>query len=263
MDNAPLLTANQLSMVYPDNVLALKSVDFNLFVGERVAIIGSNGSGKSTLLHCLTGVLPASSGTLSAFGTAISPGAVGNAATRKQVHQQIGWIFQHHGLVKRSSVLTNVIHGMLGARGSWRAITHHTAPTAWRDRAVRALSDVRLDDLALRRSDKLSGGQQQRVAIARALIRKPKVIIADEPTASLDPVSAHDVMHTLKKCQESQGCALVFTSHDVEHARQYASRVIGMKDGTVTVNCEPEALTNATLESIYGDSIGTSVNSAT
>lgn len=261
MDNRPLsgtpssepllLGAYELSKQYSADVTALQGIDFDLFAGERVALIGSNGSGKSTLLKCLTGLLSATTGTITAFGVTVSPGRSNTRIVRRDIHRHIGWVFQHHGLVRRGSVLSNVVHGMLGEPGSWRATTHHLAPATWRAEAMRSLVEVKLDHLALRRADTLSGGQQQRVAIARALVRKPRVIVADEPAASLDPVSGHDMMQTLVKCQQNHRCALLFTCHDIEHAREYATRIVGLSHGNLVLNCSPGELEETKLEALY------------
>lgn len=250
MEHRPLLSADRLSMHYSADVKALSDIDFGIHAEERVALIGSNGSGKSTLLKCLTGLVPATSGSITAFGIPIQK-LQNTKILRHDIHRHIGWIFQHHGLVRRASVMSNVVHGMLGARGSWRAATHHSAPKRWREDALQSLKEVKLDQYSLRRADTLSGGQQQRVAIARALIRKPRVIVADEPAASLDPVSGHHVMQTLKECQEDQQCALLFTCHDIDHAREYATRIVGLKQGRVIINCSPDELDDKKLDVLY------------
>lgn len=247
------LHINRLCKHFPSNVVALKDINLSVSEGDCIALIGSNGSGKSTLLKCLTGVLPATAGEVTTLGVALSANNSRRISDKrlKQLHQKIGWVFQHHGLVRRRSVLSNVIHGMLGAAGSWRSFTHQSAPTAWRERAMDALEDVGLADLALRRADTLSGGQQQRVAVARALVRKPALIIADEPAASLDPVAGHEVMKVLTELQQQRHCTLIFTSHDIEHAKQYSRNVAGLSGGRLVLRCSASDLTNEALQSLY------------
>jgi len=142
-------------------------------------------------------------------------------------------VFQKHCLVRRRTVLSNVIHGLFGAPGSWRAFSHSIAPEPWRQRALEALDAVNLADKAMMRADALSGGQQQRVAIARALVRRPRLLIADEPAASLDPVSGRNVMDLFQSLCGGQGITLLFTSHDMKHALDYATRVVALKQGRV------------------------------
>ncbi|MGV2977314.1 phosphonate ABC transporter ATP-binding protein [Roseibium alexandrii] len=212
-------------------VPVLKGVDLTIRHGERVALIGSNGSGKSTLLKCLIGLHAVNEGSVQTLGETF--GSMPNAAQRAQLRKQTGFVFQKHCLVKRHSVLSNVVHGMLGLPGSWRAFTQATAPSNWRAKAMSALDDVNLADRARSRADALSGGQQQRVAIARAIVRGPRLIIADEPAASLDPVSGAEVMRLFSELAQSHGITLLFTSHDMEHAAAYSDRTVALKDGQI------------------------------
>lgn len=252
-----VLRTSRLSKRFTPSIQALSDIDLVVNEGDCVALIGSNGSGKSTLLKCLTGVLPATSGQVSTLGLTLADDqsqpviSSPRSGKLKQLHQRIGWVFQHHGLVKRRSVLSNVVHGMLGTAGSWRSFTHQTAPSAWRELAMNALEDVGLADMALRRADTLSGGQQQRVAVARALVRKPELIIADEPAASLDPVSGHEVMRVLTNLQNQRQCTLIFTSHDIEHAKQYSNKVVGLSEGQLVLSCRANELSTQALHTLY------------
>lgn len=250
------VSTNRLNKLFSPDIKALSDINLVVNEGDCVALIGSNGSGKSTLLKCLTGVLPATEGRVTTLGVTLSDENLRTASSRnlKQLHQRIGWIFQHHGLVKRRSVLSNVVHGLLGDAGSWRSFTHQTAPGTWRELAMDALEDVGLADVALRRADNLSGGQQQRVAVARALVRQPELIIADEPAASLDPVAGHEVMQVLTELQQRRQCTLIFTSHDIDHARQYSNSIVGLSKGQLVLTCRARELSEETLQSLYSSS---------
>ena len=199
--------------------------------GERVALIGANGSGKSTLLKCCIGLHPIDLGKVTAFGETFE--SEPSLKQRNSIRRRTGFVFQKHCLVRRATVLSNVVHGMLGLPGSWRGFVHSTAPRSWRLKAMEALASVKLADRAMDRADSLSGGQQQRVAIARALVREPELLIADEPAASLDPVAGRDVMSLFSKLCAERGITVVFTSHDMAHARAFADRVVALKDGRV------------------------------
>nr|WP_292768792.1 ATP-binding cassette domain-containing protein [Mesorhizobium sp.] len=246
---AALIETSGLVQRYAGASPVLDRIDLTVREGDTVALIGSNGAGKSTLLKTLVGINAIDEGSVSIFGERFErrPGPGQMAAIRRQ----IGFVFQHHGLVRRQTALTNVVQGMLGMPGGWRAWHQAIAPAEWRDRAMGALSAVRLADKVQSRADRLSGGQAQRVAIARALVRGPRLLIADEPAASLDPASGHDVMRTFVEIAESTGTTLVFTSHDMEHALSYARRVIALKAGRVFLDAETRDLRPHDLEPVF------------
>ncbi len=229
--SSPLISISGLTKAYPGGPEVFSGLSLEIFPGECVALIGANGSGKSTLLKCMTGVVPATSGTVNALGQNFN----GSPSTRqrKALSQQLGFVFQQHGLVRRLTALSNVVHGFLGRAGSWRAWHQAIAPQFMRRRALESLETVHLGHKANARADQLSGGQAQRVAIARALVRDPDLLIADEPCASLDPAAGHDVMQQFVDLARRNNITLVFTSHDMEHARRYADRVVALKDGKV------------------------------
>ena len=245
----PLIQATGLRKSYGKNLPVLKSIDLEIRTGERVALIGSNGSGKSTLLKCLIGLHETSGGTLSTLGEDFSHSI--SARRRARVRQQTGFVFQKHCLVRRRSVLSNVIHGMYGEKGSWRAFSHTVAMETWRNKAIAALEEVNLAEKAMERADTLSGGQQQRVAIARALIKRPRLLIADEPAASLDPVSGKKVMDLFSTLCTHHDITLLFTSHDMEHALEYADRIIALKDGLILFDAQTQTITDAELNSVF------------
>ncbi|MEL6773388.1 MAG: ATP-binding cassette domain-containing protein [Pseudomonadota bacterium] len=251
---APVIETSGLEKAYGPSAPVLTGVDLSVGQGERVALIGANGSGKSTLMRCLIGLVPLTAGSVSLFGHRFThlPAASARAAMRRR----IGFVFQNHSLVRRRSVLSNVVHGLLGEPGSWRAFTQATAPEHWRRRAMVALEEVGLADRALDRADTLSGGQQQRVAIARALVRRPELLIADEPAASLDPAAGREVMALFVRLAEEHGITLLFSSHDMAHAAGFSDRVVGLKEGRIAFDRPSGAVSAEMLEATFEGSHG-------
>lgn len=223
-------------------------VSFALPRGEAVAIVGANGTGKSTLLRCTMGLIPADQGSVKVLGDQMVGAA---SATLRKVRSQMGLVSQKHNLVPRLSVLSNVVQGLLGQRPGIRHWSQSFAPEASRTAAMTALEKVGLADLALRRADRLSGGQSQRVAIARALVGKPKILIADEPTASLDPAAGEDVMELFFQLARDEGVTVIFISHNIEHALKYGDRVIGLANGRMELDARAEGLNAQELRGLY------------
>ena len=244
-----LLSADGLCKSYNADKPIFSNISLDVKEGETVALIGSNGAGKSTLLKCFIGVLPNNGGEISIFGNGFSKAP--SAKQAKQIRSDIGFVFQKHSLVARATALTNVVHGLLGRPGSWRGWHHAFAQNTWREAALDALDSVNLAHKANERVDQLSGGQAQRVAIARALVRKPKLFIADEPAASLDPKSGHEVMQRFVDLAKKNNITLMFTSHDMQHALQYAERVIALKSGSVFLDQNSIDLTPADLKAVF------------
>jgi phosphonate transport system ATP-binding protein len=246
---SPLISAQKLTKQYGAAQAVFSNLDINISEGETVALIGSNGAGKSTLLKCLIGLLPHSGGQVSVLDETFSGRP--QAAQARRIRSDIGFVFQKHCLVSRATALTNVVHGMLGRAGSWRGWHQAIASPAWRQSAMEALDSVNLVHKANERVDQLSGGQAQRVAIARALVRKPKLFIADEPAASLDPKSGHDVMQRFVNLSKKNNITLMFTSHDMQHALQYAHRVIALKNGSIFLDQNSDDLTAQDLKGVF------------
>ncbi len=244
-----IIRAHDLAKSYPNGRAIFANIGLNIVPRERVALIGSNGVGKSTLLKCLIGLLPSSGGEIVTLGESFR--AAPTAAQLQRMRKQIGFVFQHHGLVNRQSVLTNVLQGKLGLPGAWRAWHQSIAKQGWREEAMQALADVRLIEKAGARADALSGGQAQRVAIARALIRRPKLLIADEPAASLDPAAGHDVMRVFSDLTQEHGITLVYTTHDMEHALDYSDRVIALKAGKIFFDRPTAEVARADLKDVF------------
>ena len=223
-------------------------VSFRLARGEAVALVGANGTGKSTLLRCLMGLLPLTGGEVTLLGTTLGTASRGEL---RQLRGTMGLVSQKHNLVPRLSVLSNVLHGMLGQRSGPRYWSQSLAPADLREAGMQALARVGLADLAQRRADRLSGGQSQRVAIARALIGKPRLLIADEPCASLDPAAGEDVMDLFFRLVRDEGVTVVFTSHNIDHALRYGDRVLGLANGRLKLDATAASLSAEGLRGLY------------
>lgn len=225
------------------------NVSARLARAEAVALVGGNGTGKSTLLRCLMGLIPVTSGCVSLLGEDVTT-ARGRAL--RSLRARVGLVSQKHNLVARLSVLSNVLHGLLGQASGPRYWSHALAPATARDAAMEALEQVGLADFAARRADRLSGGQSQRVAVARALVGAPDIVIADEPCASLDPAAGEEVMDLFFRLARDRGVTVVFTSHDLDHALRYGDRVMGLAHGGLQLDAMANALTTNDLRGLYG-----------
>lgn len=223
-------------------------VSFGLSRGEAVAIVGANGTGKSTLLRCLMGLIPADAGSIDVLGTDVRNAS---GADLRAMRAQIGLVSQKHNLVPRISVLSNVVQGLLGQKPGLRHWNQGFAPAASRAAAMAALDKVGLAHLASRRADRLSGGQSQRVAIARALVGQPKILIADEPTASLDPAAGEDVMDVFFTLALQEGVTVIFISHNIDHALKYGDRILGLANGGMPLDVRADGLSAEDLRGLY------------
>ena len=218
--------------------------------GEMVGIIGRSGAGKSTLLRLINRLIDPSEGTILNDGTDIT------ALKGKELRAwraRTAMIFQQFNLVNRLDVLTNVMCGRLYDIPAPRVLLKWFTPTE-RALAVRALDRLGMADVAMNRADALSGGQQQRVAIARALMQQPRILLADEPIASLDPLNAKLVMDALADINHRYGITVLTNLHTLDTARTYCRRIIGMSAGRIVFDGAPEALTEPVLREIYGQS---------
>jgi phosphonate transport system ATP-binding protein len=242
-----LLTIEKLSVVYPNGTQALKSIDLTAERGEIIAIIGRSGAGKSTLLRCINGLQPASSGRIVLDQEEIT--ALQDAHMRR-VRRHIGFIWQEYNLIDRLPAVTNVLMGRLGYNDAWQSAVgffdrnHRTV-------AVRNLERVNLLDRANHRADRLSGGEKQRVSIARAMSQEPKIVLADEPVASLDPELAFQVMHALEKVAREDGVLTLINLHQVDLAKRFADRLVGIAHGIVVFDGPPSSLDDGALNRIY------------
>lgn len=231
---------------------ALKGIDLAVERGDFVALIGPSGSGKSTLLRAIGGlqVLDPGGGSVEVFGHKLQSG--GRLAPEvRTLRRSIGFIFQHFNLVGRLSLFTNVALGSLGRLSSLRSLLG-LWPADVRQAVGQALERVGIQDQAGQRANSLSGGQQQRGAIARTLVQQAELILADEPVASLDPVSARKVMETLATLNEEDARTVIVSLHHVEIARRYCRRVVALKSGEIIYDGAPGGLSPAVLSEIYG-----------
>ncbi|MGF7158534.1 phosphonate transport system ATP-binding protein [Rhodoligotrophos appendicifer] len=250
---APAIEIARLSKTFLGGAKALKDVSFTIQPGEMVALIGASGSGKSTLLRHIAGLVPADRGSaceVKVHGKALqSNGAI--SSTAREIRSSIGMIFQQFNLVGRLSVLTNVLTGTLGRVPRWRG-TMGWFTQAEKAIAMEALQRVGIAPQALQRGSLLSGGQQQRAAIARTLVQGARVLIADEPIASLDPHAARRVMDILNELNSKDGITVVVSLHQVEYAIRYCPRTIALRHGELVYDGPSTALTREFLGELYG-----------
>jgi phosphonate transport system ATP-binding protein len=226
---------------------ALDAVDLTVPRGQMLAILGASGSGKSTLLRTLNGLVVPSSGAVRVLGCDVTSA---KGRQMRELRTGVGFIFQQFGLVGRLSVMENVLSGALGRIRFPRAGVL-AYPRSLRLDALANLERVGLADRAFQRSDTLSGGQQQRVAIARTLMQRPTVLLADEPVASLDPESSAAVMSLLLEICQEKGLTVIASLHQVELARGWADRLVGMSKGRVVLDGRPKDLNSEEVMEIY------------
>jgi phosphonate transport system ATP-binding protein len=231
---------------------ALNGVSVEVGAGEMVALIGPSGSGKSTLLRSITGLqtIDSGKGTISVFGEVVQKNGRLTGATRG-ARQQLGMIFQQFNLVGRLTLFSNVMLGALGRLPEWKGC-FGLWPAEDKRKAMAALHRVGVSEYAAQRANTLSGGQQQRGAIARALLQGARAIVADEPVASLDPVSARKVMELLVELNRRDGLGVIVTLHQVDYAIRYCERVIALKAGQVVYDGPSTELDTKQLIDIYG-----------
>lgn len=234
---------------------ALREVSLTVRRGERVALLGASGSGKSTLLRTLCGLetLDAHDGGIEVFGRSLQArGRI--AADIREQRRQVGIIFQQFNLVGRLPVLTNVLTGLAAELPLWRALGNRYTLQE-QARALDALDAMGLGEQAFQRASTLSGGQQQRAAIARTLVQGARLLLADEPVASLDPESTRRVMDLLLALNREQGMTLIVSLHHVGLARRYCERVVALRDGALVYDGLSSALTPAFLRELYGTAV--------
>ncbi len=247
--SSPILSIKNLSKTYSNGVRALNNVSFDVEPGEFLVIIGLSGSGKSTLLRCMNRLHDPSAGEIWFQNRRIDQV---KGSEIRHVRKEIAMIFQHFNLIPRHSVLSNVLMGRLGSTNTLKSIFGLFTKED-RETALRYLGLVGIREKAGIRADQLSGGQQQRVAIARALSQNPKVLLADEPVASLDPATCHTVMDYLSKVNKELGISIVCNLHFLSLVRQYATRVIALKGGEIVYQGSPKEIDEAWFGRIYGE----------
>jgi len=243
-----LIIFKNVSVVYPNGFKALKNINLEINDSEFVIVIGPSGAGKSTLIRTINGFVKISEGELIVNNKNIKEL---NEKELRALRREIGMIFQNFNLVKRISVLRNVLIGRLGYVSTIRSIFNLFSKEDI-ELAFENLRRVGIEDKAYVRADQLSGGQQQRVAIARALTQKPKIILADEPVASLDPPTAKVVMDYLKKFNKELGITTIINLHDIDLVMEYGERVVGLRNGEIVYDGSVKNINEKTLKEIYG-----------
>jgi len=247
---APALRIDDISKTFASGRPALDQVSFVLEPAEMVALIGASGSGKSTLLRHIAGFLPADAGAIEVFGrvTQRNGHIAGNI---RELRADIGFVFQQFNLVNRLTVLTNVLTGLLFRVPLWRSLLARFN-RAEREAALTELAAVGIAEQAYQRAGTLSGGQQQRAALARTLVQRARIILADEPIASLDPESSRNVMDILSRINRERGLTVLVSLHQIDFALRYCPRTIALHQGRVVYDGPSKNLDPATLRRIYG-----------
>ncbi len=246
-----IIECEGLGVTYPGGVEALKNVDLTIEDGDFVIVVGLSGAGKSTLLRTINRLVEPTTGTIKVDGRVI------NNLDKKELKEyrsEVGMIFQNFNLVNRSSVLRNVLAGRLREVPTWRTLLG-LFPEEDVEEALSCLERVGIKEKADSRADELSGGQQQRVGIARALAQEPKILLADEPVASLDPPTSHAVMQDLKRINEEDGITTLVNLHFIDLAQEYGEKIIGLREGELVYQGPASKVTEAKFEEIYGRSI--------
>ena len=244
-----MLKIRGLSKRYRTGDLALDNVDLDVAQGEVLALIGPSGAGKSTLIRCINRLVEPTVGTITLNAVEIT--SLSRSALRR-ARRKLGMIFQEYALVERLSVMENVLSGRLGYVGFWRS-TMRKFPQSDIDNASRLLTRVGLDQLMDKRADELSGGQRQRVGVCRALMQEPDMLLVDEPTASLDPKTSRQIMRLITELCAERGLPAIINIHDVQLARMFASRIVGLRLGTIVYDGPPAELAPDVLTRIYGE----------
>lgn len=242
-----LLEINNLRVVYSNGTEALKSVSFEADEGEIIAVIGRSGAGKSTLLRCINGLQAPTEGDVILDETNL---AKMDEKELIKVRRQVGFIWQEYNLVDWLTVMTNVLTGRLGYNNPWQSAINYFDP-GHRQIAIENLERVNLLHKAKDRADQCSGGEKQRISIARALTQNPKVVLADEPVASLDPELAWQVLNDLARVAREVGVLTLINLHNVDFAKEFTERVIGIAQGTVVYDGPTSGLNDVVLNRIY------------
>ncbi|WP_459129080.1 phosphonate ABC transporter ATP-binding protein [Guggenheimella bovis] len=248
----PFISVDHLSKEYVKGSKALTDITFDVEKGEFISIIGPSGAGKSTLLRCFNRMIDPTSGSITIDGMQVESL---KKTELKQLRRQIGMIFQHYNLVNRLTVLENTLHGRLGYNSALRGMFGIYTKEE-KEKAMSILDTLGLSDQMHKRCDRLSGGQKQRVGIARALVQEPKVILCDEPIASLDPSSARIIMDYLHNVNKKLGITCIFNLHQVDVAMKYSDRIIGINAGKILFDGSPKDLEPAMIHRIYGTDEG-------
>ncbi len=242
------LRIEKLVKEYVPGKPVLRGIDLALDGAGLTAIIGPSGTGKSTLIRCINRLVEPTSGSILLDSVALTQL---RGDPLRQARSRIGMVFQEYNLVERLSVMENLLTGVLGNTPAWRAWLRRF-DAADVQRAWQTLEAVGLQDFANTRADALSGGQRQRVGISRALMQRPALMLADEPTSSLDPKTSVEIMELLAQIGREQNIPVIVNMHDVDLARRFAQRIVGMSGGQVVYDGDGSGLNESVLKSIYG-----------
>jgi phosphonate transport system ATP-binding protein len=250
-EGKPMIVFDHVSKVYPNGTVGLKDVNLTIQDGEFVAIIGRSGAGKSILLRSVNRMHDVTDGTLTVEGVNVSSL---KGKELRRFRRGIGMVFQSFNLVSRTTVIRNVLAARVPEMPFWRVLLG-----AFRKEdkitALESLDKVGILDKAYIRADQLSGGQQQRVALARTLAQNPKIILADEPVAALDPVTAKQVMEDFVRINKEMGISILLNIHHVELAIEYAGRIIGIHAGQIVYDGPSKEVNQDVLDAIYKEAV--------
>ena len=243
-----IMSIENLNKEYSKGKSVLKDVNFEIKQGELLSIIGPSGAGKSTLLRSINRMIEPTSGKITFDHKNIT-----NVKGRelRNMRTNIGMIFQHYNLVDRLSVFENVMHGTLGYKNSLQGVFSLYTESE-KEEAIDIITELGIEDHIYKRCDELSGGQKQRVGIARALVQKPKIILCDEPIASLDPSSSRVIMEHLRKICSEKGITVIVNLHQVDVAKNYSDRIIGLNSGEIVFNGHPTEINKEVIQAVYG-----------
>jgi len=240
-----MITFENIGKTFPDGTAALSEITLTIPKGQFCVILGPSGAGKSTLLRAVNGLTVPSAGRVLIDGTELT------SATARTLRRRVAMVHQHFNLTLRMSVAANTLAGLLPVVATGRALLGWFTPEH-RAKACALLEHVGLDPKHLhRRAGELSGGQQQRVGIARAFMLDPEVVLADEPVASLDPKISRDILALIRDAANERNTTVVCSLHQIDLAREFADRIIGMRDGRIVFDGTPEEFTDARVEALY------------
>ena len=245
-----ILEFDNVTKYYSNGIHALKNASFEVEEGEFISIIGPSGSGKSTILRSINKLISITDGEITLDGVSVNKQ---KGKSLRHLRRNIGMIFQNYNLVYSLSVFQNVLHGCLGYMDGLKGI-FGIYSEADKKRALELLEELGISQYAYNKASDLSGGQKQRVGIARAIMQQPKVLLCDEPIASLDPSSAKTIMDLLKGMSQKRNIACIVNLHQLDVALKYSTRIIGLSKGEIVFDGTPDELTDSAIERIYNTS---------